>query len=223
MPGRVGVEGGTCGKAQDAQLEAQGCSPCHAAVLGLAHVPWEIRCGLVAELHYVVHGLGERVAGIFHLLVGTHGVIQDGNAAHVTQHVGIGDCHAHLCLGLLLCKGCRVCIGDAVCVLEEQPCIADDMVVILASEAVGHAGSAAGEVGIEGAGVIEVVGAVAVGVLVGDIVVGYGLEEVGAHLGVEVGHETVRQVVICSCKHLVCILEGGKQGIGRSTGSLGGL
>ena len=58
----------------------------------------------------------------------------------------------------------------------------------------------------------------AVGVLVGDEVVRDGLEKVSAHLGVEGGNQPVREVIVGVGQHLVCVLEGGKQGIDGGTG-----
>ena len=136
MPLGVGIESGGCGEAQDPELEAQGCSARHASVFRIRYAPGEVRGCLVAQGHDEIHRLGEGIAGIMHLLVHLYGVVQDGDAAQIAEHVGIGDGHAHLRLGLPAGEQGGIGIRDAVGVLQEQPGITDDSIILLASEAV---------------------------------------------------------------------------------------
>ena len=53
--------------------------------------------------------------------------------------------------------------------------------------------------------------------------VGYGLQEIASHLGVEIGHQAVRQVVVSRYKDLVGVRKRSEQGVDGGTGSFGRL
>ena len=146
-----------------------------------------------------------------HVLAGLDGVIDDGNTADVTDHICVGDCKAHLCLGLLTGEGSiaeilRV-LGNTVCILEEEICVADCVIILFAAKTICFAACGiAGDVGAQGTCIIEVIGAVTFSVLVGDEVVCDRFKYILTHLAVEVGDEAVRKIVVGRCEDLVGIL-----------------
>ena len=228
VPGSVGVEGGGSGKAQDAEFKAYCGGFCEAAVFGGNYAPGQVCGGFVAHLDYKVDGFGKSAAGEGHFVAGLNVVLDKRDAAHVTDHVGIGDGYAQLSFGLLLCEFGRAeavgVRGNAVCVLQEEPGVTYCGIVFFGAEAVGFAARRlAGYVGSQRTGVIEVVGAVALGVLVGHEVVRDGLQDVPAHLAVEVGDKAVRQVVVGRSKDFVGVLQGREEGVYGGTGCLRSL
>ena len=155
VPFSIGIKSRRSGEAQDAQLEAQRSGACHTTVVNGAYRPRKVRSSFVTKIHDEIDSLRKCVARIDHFLGRIYCVIQDWDAAHVTEHVRVGDGHADLGFSLLLRKESRVGIRNAVSILQEQPGVADHMVILLAAEAVVlTAGIGTGQVGRKTAGII---------------------------------------------------------------------
>ena len=155
-------------------------------------------------------------------------MIQNRNATHVTDHVCISNCDAHLGLTNLAVKlGGVVILGirrNLACVLQEEPAVTDGVIVLFTAKAICFAaGSVTGDIGAKCTGIIQIVGAVTLSVLVGHKVVRDGLNDIFTHFAVKIGDKAVRQVVVGRCQHLVRILDGGKQSVDGCTGGFRGL
>ena len=228
VPGSIGIEGGGCGKAEDAEFQAQGGSLGESSVVNCRYGPGQIFGSLVTEIHYEVDGFLERVAWKLHLFVGLDRVVQKRNTAHITDHICISHGYTHLGFCHLAAKlGCIVILGicrNPASILQEEPAITDSIIVLFAAKAVSFATcSVPGDIGAKCASIIKVVGTVTFCVLVGNKVVGDGLQDILSHFAVKIGDKSVRQVVVCRCQHFVCVLYGCKQGVYGGAGRFRGL
>ena len=59
--------------------------------------------------------------------------------------------------------------------------------------------------------------------LIADEVVGDGLQEIASHLGIEIGDQAVREIIVSRSQHLIGVFHGRKQGIDGGTGSFRSL
>ena len=80
-----------------------------------------------------------------HFLTGFNMVVYDGNAAQITDHIGIGNCEAHFGLGLLPCEFRRVEVlgifRNPVGILKEEPGVTDGVIILLSSKTIGFTAS----------------------------------------------------------------------------------